>query len=66
MSNRSAVVADDGSTDDESHLDDVPDGAGCTGIWERLSEHRGERGGKPCDERPDDRRGERRSDPHSE
>lgn len=22
------------------HLDDVPDGAGCTGIWEHLSERR--------------------------
>lgn len=25
-------------TDD--HLDEVPDGAGCTGIWEHLSERR--------------------------
>lgn len=24
----------------ESHLDDLPDGAGCTGIWEYLSEQR--------------------------
>gem|GEM_PF-3522678 len=23
-----------------SHLEDVPDGAGCTEIWERLSAHR--------------------------
>jgi hypothetical protein len=25
---------------DASHLDDVEDGAGCTEIWERLSERR--------------------------
>jgi hypothetical protein len=28
--------------DDAGHLDDVPDGAGCTEIWERLSERRKE------------------------
>ncbi|QKG91452.1 hypothetical protein HPS36_00810 [Halorubrum salinarum] len=28
--------------DDAGHLDDVPDGAGCTEIWERLSERREE------------------------
>ncbi len=43
MSNRSALEADEGeSRDDDSHLDDVPDGAGCAEIWERLSEHREE------------------------
>ncbi|EMA60001.1 hypothetical protein [Halorubrum kocurii] len=25
---------------DASHLDDIEDGAGCTEIWERLSERR--------------------------
>ena len=30
-----------GVTDEQrSHLEDVPDGAGCTEIWERLSAHR--------------------------
>ena len=28
--------------DGAGHLDDVPDGAGCTEIWERLSERREE------------------------
>ena len=28
--------------DDAGHLDDVPDGAGCTEIWERRSERREE------------------------
>ena len=27
---------------DDAHLADVPDGAGCTEIWERLSEDRDE------------------------
>ena len=27
---------------DDAHLADVPDGAGCTEIWERLSEGREE------------------------
>jgi hypothetical protein len=27
---------------DGSHLDDIEDGAGCTEIWERLSERREE------------------------
>ena len=31
----------DGS-DEGSHLDDIEDGAGCTEIWERLSERREE------------------------
>jgi hypothetical protein len=26
----------------ESHLEDIEDGAGCTEIWETLSEHRAE------------------------
>lgn len=28
--------------DESSHLDDIEDGAGCTEIWERLSERREE------------------------
>jgi len=35
MSNKS-------STDDAEHLADVPDGAGCTEIWEHLSEEQEE------------------------
>ena len=31
-----------GGDGDPSHLDDVEDGAGCTEIWERLSERREE------------------------
>ena len=27
-------------TSGSEHLDDLPDGAGCTGIWEYLSERR--------------------------
>ncbi|MBP2252630.1 hypothetical protein J2754_002976 [Halarchaeum solikamskense] len=30
------------SNQDGAHLDDVEDGAGCTEIWERLSESREE------------------------
>jgi hypothetical protein len=30
------------SGDDEKHLEDLEDGAGCTEIWEKLSEHRAE------------------------
>lgn len=26
--------------DDDDHLTDVPDGAGCTEIWEHISERR--------------------------
>ncbi|ELZ47083.1 hypothetical protein C464_09137 [Halorubrum coriense DSM 10284] len=29
-------------TDESAHVADVPDGAGCTEIWERLSERREE------------------------
>ena len=28
------------ASDDTGHLDDIEDGAGCTEIWERLSERR--------------------------
>lgn len=35
-------MADHETTDDGAHLEDVPDGSGCTEIWERLSEQRGE------------------------
>lgn len=27
-------------SNETEHLDDVPDGAGCTGIWEHLSDRR--------------------------
>jgi len=31
------------TNDDETdHLDDLPDGAGCTEIWEHISENRDE------------------------
>jgi hypothetical protein len=30
----------DADEDDGAHLDDVPTGAGCTEIWEKLSEQR--------------------------
>ncbi len=35
MSNSSSSAADD-----DAHLDEVPDGAGCTEIWEHLSDGR--------------------------
>ena len=37
-------TAEDDSTDpdDEDHLADVPDGAGCTEIWDHLSAERDE------------------------
>lgn len=34
--------ATDGGEQDDDHLADVSDGAGCTEIWEHLSERRGE------------------------
>jgi hypothetical protein len=34
------VPSDD--KDDMEHLDDLPDGAGCTEIWEHISENRDE------------------------
>ncbi|MFW6318350.1 MAG: hypothetical protein ACOC06_07785 [Halorubrum sp.] len=40
-----ATSADDETERDEEeagHLDDIEDGAGCTEIWERLSERREE------------------------
>lgn len=30
------------SGNDDEHLEDLEDGAGCTEIWEKLSEHRAE------------------------
>jgi len=33
---------EDEDTDESAHVADVPDGAGCTEIWERLSERREE------------------------
>ena len=37
----SREVADtDEADDDGAHLEDVPSGAGCTEIWEKLSEQR--------------------------
>lgn len=47
--------ASDGPDGDEqpNHLRDVPDGAGCTEIWEHLSEqwgHSGENGHEDADE----------------
>ena len=39
-----AVTSQDSEEEDEdaidAHLEEVPDGAGCTGIWEYLSERR--------------------------
>jgi len=32
----------DEDADESAHVADVPDGAGCTEIWERLSERREE------------------------
>lgn len=39
MMSNTPPADDDGPAHDD-HLVDVPDGAGCTEIWERLSEHR--------------------------
>ena len=33
---------EEAETDDYSHLDDLADGAGCTEIWEHLSDSREE------------------------
>lgn len=38
MSNSSSEA--DGDAVDGDHLSEIPDGVGCTEIWERLSEHR--------------------------
>jgi hypothetical protein len=35
-------MSNESSADDTEHLADVPDGAGCTEIWDRLSEKRNE------------------------
>ncbi|WP_336021580.1 hypothetical protein [Halobellus salinisoli] len=37
-----AETADEAEADDYSHLDDLADGAGCTEIWEHLSDSREE------------------------
>lgn len=37
----SAALEDDRRADRE-HVDELPDGAGCTEIWEHLSERRGD------------------------
>jgi hypothetical protein len=42
MSNRSSEGDVGGDGDDRSHLEDVEPGAGCTEIWETLSERRAE------------------------
>ncbi len=36
------TAVDDGDDRDDEHLRDVPVGAGCTEIWEHLSDHREE------------------------
>ena len=33
-------ASDEEESRDDAHLDGLEDGAGCTEIWERLSEHR--------------------------
>jgi len=33
-------VPEDEADDDTSHLDELPDGAGCAEVWEHLSEGR--------------------------
>lgn len=35
-----AEVPDETAVQDDDHLSDVPDGAGCTEIWEHISENR--------------------------
>lgn len=41
---REVETHDDAAAEDDDHLTDVPDGAGCTEIWEHISERRdGER-----------------------
>ncbi|WP_162524366.1 hypothetical protein [Halobellus captivus] len=37
-----AEPTDEAETDEYSHLDDLADGAGCTEIWEHLSDSREE------------------------
>lgn len=43
MSNQTAEPDCAGADDDRAHLQDVESGAGCTEIWETLSERRAER-----------------------
>jgi hypothetical protein len=40
MSNSADRDEPDDSTTADAHLEEVPDGAGCTEIWETLSDHR--------------------------
>lgn len=40
MSNQTSEAKGDGADPDRSHLEDVESGAGCTEIWETLSERR--------------------------
>lgn len=40
MPDSRAEEADEEADTGDDHLDEVPDGAGCTGIWEHLSERR--------------------------
>lgn len=34
------IEAEDADTTEEAHLEEIPDGAGCVGIWEHLSDQR--------------------------
>ena len=34
------IDVDDGESPEETHLEEIPDGAGCVGIWEHLSDQR--------------------------
>lgn len=40
MSDSERASRDDHDLDVDDHLDDVEAGAGCTEVWEHLSEHR--------------------------
>ncbi|WP_227355723.1 hypothetical protein [Haladaptatus salinisoli] len=42
MSDRQVSERQVNDRPEDDHLDDVPDGSGCTEIWEHLSERRGE------------------------
>lgn len=35
-------------SDEGDHLDDLEDGAGCTEIWEKLSENRAKKSDEGC------------------
>lgn len=41
-SNADVTRSDDTDGSDDDHLADLPDGSGCTEIWEHLSERRSE------------------------